>query len=162
MKKRKLSHIDDKREARMVDIGEKSDTERYALAMSRVLISQELYDMIRDGNLHKGDAFSVARIAGIMAAKRTSEIIPLCHPLPLTHVSVDIELKDNPVSVEIRTEARATYRTGIEMEALTAASVAALTIYDMGKSIDRTMVIESTQLLEKSGGRSGRWKREGY
>lgn len=162
MKKRKLSHINDKGDVRMVDVGDKSDTERFARAMSRVLISRELYDMIRDGNLNKGDAFGVARIAGIMAAKRTAEIIPLCHTLPLTDISVEVQLKDEPLSVEIKSEAKSTYRTGVEMEALTAASVAALTIYDMGKSVDRGMVIESIQLLEKSGGRSGRWKREGF
>jgi cyclic pyranopterin phosphate synthase len=161
MRKKKLSHIDDKGDARMVDVGGKSDTERYARAMSRVLISSELYDAIRRGGLDKGDAFAVARIAGITAAKRTAELIPLCHPLPLTHVSVDVRLNDEPTSVDIRTEARTTYKTGVEMEALTAASVAALAIYDMGKSIDRGMVIESTRLLEKGGGRSGVWKREG-
>lgn len=160
MKDKKLTHVDDKGAARMVDIGGKSDTDRYAIATGRVLISRELLERLQDNTLEKGDALAAARIAGIQAAKKTSDIIPLCHPLPLTFVAVECELKDDPPSVAIRAEVRTHYRTGVEMEALTAVAAAALTIYDMGKTVDKNMTIESIRLEEKAGGRSGHWVRE--
>ncbi len=160
MKEKKLTHVDEKGAARMVDVGDKPNTDRYAIASGKVLISEELYRQLRDHTLKKGDAFAAARIAGIQAAKKTSDIIPLCHTLPLTFVSVELELKNNPPSVEIRAEARTHYKTGVEMEALTAVSAAALTIYDMGKAVDRNMTIDSIRLEEKGGGRNGRWIRE--
>ena len=158
-KKRKLTHVDERGEARMVDIGGKPDTERYAVAVARVRVSKELLPRLQENTLGKGDALAAARIAGIQAAKRTAEIIPLCHTLPLTSVKVDLKLIKRPPAVEIRAEARTCYKTGVEMEALMAVSVAALTLYDMGKAVDRGMIIESIQLVEKSGGRSGRWRR---
>lgn len=143
----------------MVDVGSKEDTERYAVARGRVLISKKLLSRLRENSLEKGDALAVARIAGIQGAKKTAELIPLCHPIPLTFISVDLKLVESPPSVEIKSAARARYKTGVEMEALTGAAIAALTIYDMGKAIDRGMVIEAIELVEKSGGRSGHWKK---
>lgn len=160
MKKKNLSHVSRKGEARMVDIGGKSESDRRAVAEARVSLSGELLSAIRENNLAKGDVLSVARIAGIQAAKKTADLIPLCHTLPLAYVSVEFELVDQPPSVVIRSEARTHYKTGVEMEALAAAAVAALSIYDMGKAVDRGMKIESIKLLEKSGGRSGDWKRK--
>ncbi len=160
MKKKKLTHITEGGEARMVDVGRKEDTERYAVVRARVLISTELLSRLRENSLEKGDALATARIAGIQGAKKTAELIPLCHPIPLTSISVDLKLIESPPSVEIKSTARARYKTGVEMEALTGAAIAALTIYDMGKAIDRGMVIEVIELVEKSGGRSGHWKRE--
>jgi cyclic pyranopterin phosphate synthase len=160
MKKKSLSHVNRKGEARMVDIGGKSESGRRAVAEARILLSQELLSAIKENKLAKGDVLSTARIAGIQAAKKTAELIPLCHTLPLDYVSVEFELSDKPPSVTIRSEAGTHYKTGVEMEALTAAAVAALTVYDMGKSIDRSMKIDYIKLLEKSGGRSGDWKRE--
>lgn len=159
MKKKKLTHVTEKGKARMVDVGGKEDTERYAIVKARVLISKELLSRLREDTLEKGDALSTARIAGILGAKKTAELIPLCHPIPLTSISVDLKLLESPPSVEIESTARANYKTGVEMEALTGATIAALTIYDMGKAIDRGMVIEKIELVEKSGGRSGHWKR---
>jgi len=161
MKKKNLSHVNRKGEARMVDISGKAESDRKAVAEARVLFSSELLSTIKKNSLSKGDVLSVARIAGIQAAKNTADLIPLCHTLPLAQVSVEFELMDEPPSVVIRSEARTYYKTGVEMEALTAVAVAALTIYDMGKAIDRGMKIESIKLLEKSGGRSGDWKRDG-
>lgn len=160
MKKKKLTHVTEEGEARMVDVGGKEDTGRYAIVKGRILISKELLSRFRENSLEKGDALAVARIAGIQGAKKTAELIPLCHSIPLTSISLDLTLVDNPPSVEIRSTARTRYKTGVEMEALTGAAVAALTIYDMGKAVDRGMVIESIELVEKSGGRSGQWKRE--
>lgn len=160
MKRKSLTHIDRKGQARMVDISGKPVTERHAVAAARVRVSRELLSQLERHALSKGDALAAARIAGIQAAKKASELIPLCHPLPLTFVSVDLKLVKSPPSVEITASARTTYKTGAEMEALTAASIAALTIYDMGKAVDRDMVIESIRLLEKSGGRTGTWKRK--
>ena len=157
-----LSHTDDKGHARMVDVSAKDITERVAIAEARVTISPELASQIRDNTTKKGDVLSVARIAGIMAAKRTDELIPLCHALPLEAVEVELTLHDdtndtdgNTPHITIRATAKTTWKTGVEMEALTAAAVAALTVIDMGKAVDRTMVIESVRLLEKTGGRSG-------
>lgn len=159
MKKKNLTLVGDRGEVRMVDTGDKPDTHRHAVATATVRMSGELLEQLKHNSLNKGDALSAARIAGIQAAKKTSDIIPLCHTLPLTSVTVDLKLIEDPPSVEITTEARTRYNTGVEMEALTAASTAALTIYDMGKAVDRSMTIESVRLLEKSGGASGIWKR---
>ncbi|MEW5995115.1 MAG: cyclic pyranopterin monophosphate synthase MoaC [Candidatus Zixiibacteriota bacterium] len=159
MKEKKLTHINAKGEVRMVDIGGKPNTERYAAAMARVRVSKELFRHLQRNTLSKGDALSTARIAGIQAAKRTADIIPLCHTLPLTYVKVDLKLIENLLAVEIKAEARTCYKTGVEMEALVAVSAAALTIYDMGKAVDRGITIESVRLVEKSGGQSGYWSR---
>ncbi|MFH1893837.1 MAG: cyclic pyranopterin monophosphate synthase MoaC [Candidatus Zixiibacteriota bacterium] len=160
MKGKKLSHIGEKGEVRMVDVSGKPNSERCAVASAEVRISKELLQELQENTLDKGDALSAARIAGIQAAKRTSDIIPLCHTLPLTFIAVDLKLVEDPPMVKIRAEARTHYKTGVEMEALVAVSTAALTIYDMGKAIDRDMTIESIQLVEKSGGQSGNWSRE--
>jgi cyclic pyranopterin phosphate synthase len=160
MKKKNLSHVDERGKARMVDIGGKTDTDRKAAAEARVFLSQDLLTRIKENNVAKGDVLATARIAAIQAAKKTAELIPLCHTIPLSHIAVEFELCDDPPSVVIRTEAGAHYKTGVEMEAMAAAAVAALTIYDMGKAVDRGMEIGSIRLLKKSGGRSGEWKRE--
>ena len=143
----------------MVDVGDKPMTRRVAVARGRVRISPELERAIRDNTLAKGDLLAVARLAGIQAAKRTAELIPFCHPLPLDAADVRVELGDG--CVEIEGEARTNARTGVEMEALTAVTVAALTVIDMGKAIDKGMTIESVRLVRKSGGRSGEYAREG-
>jgi cyclic pyranopterin phosphate synthase len=142
----------------MVDVSAKEATLREAVAEARVLVSAELAQAIGSGTVPKGPVLETARLAGIMAAKQTPSLIPLCHPLPLEHVQVDLALSGN--AVEITARARTTYRTGVEMEAMVAASVAALTVYDMCKSIDKGMVIEHVRLLSKSGGKSGTWRRE--
>jgi len=153
----KLTHVDDKGKARMVDVGEKPVTRRRAIASGRVTMKPETAAAIKEGAIKKGDVLAAARLAGIQAAKRTAELIPLAHPLPLDHVAVDFEVKDE--SVEVRAEASVTARTGVEMEALAAVIGAALCIYDMAKAIDRGMAITDVRLEEKSGGRSGEWKR---
>lgn len=151
-----LTHFDAEGAAHMVDVSPKAETARVAIAGARVEMAAETLALIRSGTAAKGDVLGVARIAGIMAAKRTHDLIPLCHPLPLSSVSVDFETADDPVhTVTIRATAKTTGRTGVEMEALTAASVAALTIYDMCKAVDRAMAIEGVRLLHKSGGKSG-------
>jgi cyclic pyranopterin phosphate synthase len=152
----KPTHLDDSGTAHMVDVGTKPATRRRAVAGGRIAMSVEALDTIRAGNAPKGDVLSTARIAGIMAAKRTSELIPLCHPLALSKVSVEFDWEDTGVSV--RATAETTGPTGVEMEALTAASVALLTLYDMAKALDRAMILEGIRLLEKSGGRSGDWR----
>jgi cyclic pyranopterin phosphate synthase len=159
MRKRELAHFGGEGEARMVDISGKAVSRRQAVATARIIVSRKLFSQLEGNTLAKGDAFAAARIAGIQAAKKAFELIPLCHPLPITFASVDLTLLQEPPSVEITATVRTTYRTGAEMEALAAASMAALTVYDMGKSIDRSMVIESIRLQEKSGGRSGQWRR---
>jgi len=148
-----LSHIGPDGRARMVDVSAKPETERYATAEAVVRVSPELARKIADNSLAKGNLLETARLAGIQAAKRTPDLIPLCHPLPLEHVEVRAVLEAD--AVRITTEARAHARTGVEMEALAAAAVAALTVIDMGKSVDRSMVIERIRVLEKRGGRSG-------
>lgn len=150
---KKLSHIDSTGKARMVDVGQKPVTERLARAECYVRVSAALAKAIRTNSLKKGDVLGVAKLAGIQAAKRTDELIPLCHSLPLD--SIDVDLKVSGSRVHITTTARTHAKTGVEMEALTAASVAALTVIDMGKSIDKSMVVEGLRILEKSGGRSG-------
>jgi len=150
-----LSHVDEQGAARMVDVGRKPATAREAVAAAEVHMQPATLSLIRQGGLPKGDVLSVARIAGIMAAKRTPELIPLCHPLPLSAASIDFSFDEERHAVLIRAHASCTGPTGVEMEALTAASGAALTIYDMCKAVDRGMRIEGVRLLEKSGGRSG-------
>ena len=154
---KKLTHLDERGAARMVDVAAKPVTVREALAECVVRMSRATVEAVRAGTA-KGDALQVARVAGIMAAKRTSELIPLCHPLPVTSVSVDFEFVRGGVRVEAR--ARVTGQTGVEMEALTAAAVAGLTLIDMTKGVERGVYIETVRLLEKSGGRSGTWKRK--
>jgi cyclic pyranopterin monophosphate synthase len=155
-----LTHVDSAGRARMVDIGEKPSTERRAIARAVVKVSPATARAVLAGDAPKGDVLGVARIAGIQAAKRTSELIPLCHPLPLSFVRVEATVDRDSGQIELITEARTTGPTGVEMEALTAASVAALTIYDMIKGIERGAEITEIVLLEKSGGRSGHWRRE--
>src|SRR5712692_785970 len=153
---KKLSHVDERGAARMVDVGNKPSTVREALAECLVRMAPATLAAVRDVTA-KGDALQVARVAGIMAAKRTSELIPLCHPLPLTSVAVDFEFV--PRAVRVLARARVLGQTGVEMEALTAAAVAGLTLIDMTKGIERGVYLDSVRLLEKSGGRSGTWKR---
>ncbi len=155
----RLTHLSEDGAARMVDVGGKPATARRAVASGRITMSEQALAAIREGNAPKGDVLGTARIAGIMAAKRTGDLIPLCHPLGLEAVSVDFEYEDTGGSWAIRATATAslTGRTGVEMEAMTAASVALLTIYDMAKAIDKGMVISDTRLIAKSGGKSGDW-----
>lgn len=153
----KLTHLDDKGEARMVDVTEKAVTEREARAEARICMSEETLRMITEGEHPKGDVLAVARIAGIMAAKRTHDLIPLCHALNLTSVKVELTPGHDGASVHILTRCKLSGQTGVEMEALTAASVAALTLYDMCKAVDKGMEISGVRLLEKKGGRSGHW-----
>ena len=154
----KLTHIGASGEAHMVDVGAKAETERTAIAEGFVSMQRETLQMILDGNAKKGDVLGTARIAGIMAAKKTHELIPLCHPLLLTKVSVDIEPDEALPGLKVTALARVTGKTGVEMEALTAASVACLTIYDMAKAVDRAMVISGIRLVEKTGGKSGDYR----
>lgn len=152
-----FTHLDSEGRARMVDVGAKEVTQRRAVARARVTMQEETAQALADGTVAKGDVLAVARVAGIQAAKRTSELIPLCHPLMLSSVQVD--LTPGPSWVDIEATAETVDRTGVEMEALTACSVAALTIYDMCKARDRAMQVEALGLVEKSGGRSGDWHR---
>ena len=151
----RLTHLDEQGRASMVDVGWKPETAREAVARGSVSMRKETLELIKKGNVEKGDVFSVARLAGIMAAKRTAELIPLCHPLPLDRVEVDLRLNDDTNEALITATARTTAKTGVEMEALTAVSVAALTIYDMCKAVDRGMRIDGIRLVRKSGGMSG-------
>ena len=153
----KLTHIGAAGEAHMVDVGDKAETERTAIAEGFVMMKPETLTTILAGNAKKGDVLGVARIAGIMAAKKAHELIPLCHPLLLTKVSVDIEPEPSLPGLRVTALARVTGKTGVEMEAMTAASVACLTIYDMAKAVDRGMVISGIRLVEKSGGKSGNY-----
>ncbi len=150
-----LTHLDSEGRARMVDVGHKPETERLAIAAGEVHMRAETLALIRAGQIKKGDVLTVAQLAGVMAAKRTAELIPLCHPLALTHVDVRCELDDALPGVSIRATVRTTGKTGVEMEALTAVSVAALTVYDMAKAAEKTMRITNVRLLEKHGGLSG-------
>ncbi len=157
-----LSHVDEQGRARMVDVGGKAETERVAVAEGRVLMQAQTWRLIEANAIEKGDVLGTARIAGIMAAKRTHELVPLCHPLLLTHVDVELSLGGGPDGagggepcVEIRATVRCSGKTGVEMEALTAVSIAALTVYDMAKAVDRGMRISDVRLRQKSGGRSG-------
>jgi cyclic pyranopterin phosphate synthase len=154
----RLTHLDDTGAARMVDVSAKAVTEREAVAEAIVVLSQEAFAAVRDGNVPKGDVLATARIAGIMAAKKTAELIPLCHPLALSKADLDFEWIDDRNAIRIEALAKTTGQTGVEMEALTAASVAALTIYDMVKAIDRAAVIEAIRLVRKSGGKSENYR----
>lgn len=151
-----LSHVDADGRVRMVDVGGKAATARVAVARGHVSVSAQALRLVRSGGVAKGDPLQAARIAGILAAKRTAELVPLCHSVPLTHVDVDI--RERPTGYEIEARAATTAQTGVEMEALTAVSAAALTVYDMIKAVDRAMVIGDIRLIEKTGGRSGVWR----
>jgi cyclic pyranopterin phosphate synthase len=153
----KLSHVDDEGGIKMVDVGHKPDSERVAVAKGEVQMKPETLRLIAAGDAPKGDVMTTAQIAGIMAAKRTHELIPLCHPLPLTKLEVDFEIDEEESRIEITATARCTGKTGVEMEALTAVSVAALTIYDMAKAVEKTMRIGEIRLVRKTGGKSGDW-----
>jgi len=153
----RLTHVNDSGAARMVDVSAKSVTSREAVAVGRVRIGAEVVDLLRGDGVPKGDALGVARVAGIMAAKRTPDLIPLCHPIAVSSVTVDLVVADD--AVEITATVRTSDRTGVEMEALTAVSVAALTVIDMVKAVDKGVAIERVELVSKSGGRSGGWQR---
>ena len=155
-----FTHIDDQGRVRMVDVTDKKPTVRVAVAEGWVSMKPETFRLIRDQKVKKGNVLETARIAGIMAAKKTSELIPMCHPLSLTHVQVDFEPDETNHQIRIEASVRTIDQTGVEMEALTAVAVAALTVYDMCKSYDREMTVSSIQLLEKSGGKSGHFVRE--
>jgi cyclic pyranopterin phosphate synthase len=159
MTARRLSHLNEAGEARMVDVSEKAVTERSATAEGFVSMAPPTLDLILSGDAAKGDVLATARIAGIMAAKRTHELIPLCHPLPLTQVTVDFAPSRDPVGIRVEATAKVEAKTGVEMEALTAVSVACLTIYDMVKAVDRAMTFSGIRLIEKTGGRSGTFRR---
>jgi cyclic pyranopterin phosphate synthase len=155
-----LTHVDETGRARMVDVGAKDDTERVAIARGEVVMKPETLALIRAGSIKKGDVLTVAQVAGIMAAKKTSELIPLCHPISLTKVDVDLALDESLPGVRITATAKTIGKTGVEMEALTAVSVAALTVYDMAKAAEKTMKIQNIRLVEKHGGKSGDIKNE--
>lgn len=150
-----LTHLDEHGRAKMVDVGQKPDTERIAIARGEVHMLKETLDLIRAGQIKKGDVLTVAQIAGITASKRTSDLIPLCHPLPLSKIDVDLALDESLPGVVITATVKVTGKTGVEMEALTAVSVAALTVYDMAKVAEKTMRIQNIRLVEKHGGMSG-------
>jgi cyclic pyranopterin monophosphate synthase len=155
----KLTHFNQQGEAHMVNVGDKASTHRVAIAEGQISMQTETLALIAKGNHKKGDVLGIARVAGIMASKKTAELIPLCHPLSLSHVDVNLEIneQDNIVYCQVRVETAG--QTGVEMEALTAVQICLLTIYDMCKAVDRSMTISGVQLIEKSGGKSGTWKR---
>ena len=155
-----FTHFDERGNARMVNVGGKINTKRVAVAAGRVLVNRATFDLIRSGGCKKGDVLTVAQVAGIMGAKHTPELIPMCHPVPLTGVELTLRLSEETLSVEIEATASCTGPTGVEMEALTAVSAAALTVYDMCKAVQRDMVIDDIRLLRKSGGASGDFVRE--
>jgi len=150
-----LSHVDSEGRAKMVDVSHKSDTVRTAVARARVELGREAFDLVRNNAVAKGDVLSVAQISGIMGAKKTSDLIPLCHPLPLSSVDVTLKLDEEAAAVEVECEARCTGKTGVEMEAMVGASVAALAVYDMCKAVDKGITIREVKLVRKSGGKSG-------
>jgi len=154
----KLTHFDSSGQAHMVDVGDKASTHRIAIASGCIQMYATTYELIQAGGHKKGDVLGIARIAGIQAAKKTSDLIPLCHPLALTHVSVEFESTPTTNTIRCTVRAETTGQTGVEMEALTAVQVALLTIYDMCKAVDRGMVMSDIKLLEKNGGKSGEWK----
>jgi cyclic pyranopterin phosphate synthase len=151
----KLSHVDESGQARMVDVSNKEDTERVAIAKGEVVMQARTLELIREGMIKKGDVLAVAQIAGIMAAKRTSELIPMCHPLPIMDIKVDLILDSNLPGVLITSYVKTIAKTGVEMEALTAVAVAGLTVYDMAKAVEKTMRIQNIRLVQKTGGQSG-------
>ena len=153
-----LTHFTEAGDAHMVDVSDKGETARIATAQSHIRMARETFDIIAEGRAKKGDVLAVAQLAGIMAAKRTAELIPLCHPLPITNVTVDLALDDSLPGVRITASVKTTGRTGVEMEALTAASTAALTVYDMAKAVDRAMEIGGLRVILKDGGKSGRYE----
>jgi cyclic pyranopterin phosphate synthase len=157
---RQLTHLNGRGDTRMVDVNHKSPTTRRAVAQGVLVVGPDVMAAVREGKTPKGNVYEAARLAGIMAAKRTADLIPLCHPLPLGHVAVTFQDGDDRIS--IRGEASATAPTGVEMEALTAVTVAGLTLYDMLKALSKGMVLTDVRLLEKSGGRSGTWRAEGF
>jgi cyclic pyranopterin phosphate synthase len=154
----RLTHLDQKGEAHMVDVGDKAETVRTAIAEGHVVMQAGTLAIVRDGEAKKGDVLGTARLAGIMAAKRAHELIPLCHPLLLSKISVDLSIDEALPGVRVRAEVKLTGKTGVEMEALTAVSVACLTVYDMVKAVDRAMHIEGIRLVHKSGGKSGTYE----
>jgi cyclic pyranopterin phosphate synthase len=154
----RLTHLDQKGEAHMVDVGDKAETVRIAVAEGHVVMQAETLAIVRDGEAKKGDVLGTARLAGIMAAKRAHELIPLCHPLLLSKIAVDLSIDETLPGVRVRAEVKLTGKTGVEMEALTAVSVACLTVYDMVKAVDRAMHIEGVRLVHKSGGKSGTYE----
>ena len=156
----KFTHMDDDGKAAMVDVGDKTATRRRAVAEGEVRFNEEAFRALRDNRLAKGDAIAVARLAGIQASKRTQEWIPLCHSVPLDHIAVDVELIDDRRSARVTAEAQARWTTGVEMEALVAVSAACLALYDMAKAVDRGITIGGVRLLQKEGGRTGKWERE--
>lgn len=155
-----LTHFDDKGEAHMVDVGAKNETHRRATAEGVITMLPATFELVASGTAKKGDVIGIARVAAIMASKRTADLVPLCHPISLTHVSVDFELDRETSSVRCRATCECRRQTGVEMEALTAVQVGLLTVYDMCKAVDRGMVIGNVRLLEKAGGKSGHWVRE--
>ena len=154
-----LTHFNESGEAHMVDVGNKAITDRVAVTEGYIEMQADTLRLIAEGGHKKGDVLAIARIAGIMAAKKTADLIPLCHPLPISHVSVDFQIETERQRIRCQCTVKTTGQTGVEMEALTATQIALLTIYDMCKAVDRGMVIESVQLLEKAGGKSGHWQR---
>ncbi|MFQ3302218.1 MAG: cyclic pyranopterin phosphate synthase [Planktomarina sp.] len=156
----KLTHLDEAGHAHMVDVSDKAETSRMARATATVQLTQAAMDLLIEGSLKKGDALGVARVAGIMGAKKTSELIPLCHPLPITKVTVDLDPDQDSNQVLITATVKTKGQTGVEMEALTAAATAALTLYDMLKAVDKGIIISAILLDEKQGGKSGLWKRK--
>ncbi len=156
-----LSHVGEDGAARMVDVSAKPATTRVARAAGAIVMSHAAFALVRDNAIAKGDVLGVARVAGVMAAKRTADLVPLCHPVPLSDLQVDLALDDALPGVRVETTARTVAGTGVEMEAIVAATVALVTVYDMVKAADRAMTITDVRLLEKSGGRSGHWRREG-
>lgn len=155
----KLSHLDETGRARMVDVGDKADTKRAAIAQGRIQMRPATLRKILSGRLIKGDALTVAKIAGIQGAKRTSELLPLCHPIPITNVEIEFAHDANAASITVTATVRSTGKTGVEMEALTACAVTLLTLYDMAKAAERGMELDAIKLIEKRGGKSGVWKR---
>jgi len=156
----KLTHTDESGKARMVDVTEKIVTDRVAVAKARVLMKKDTLSLVLANDMKKGDVLGVARVAGIMAAKKTSELIPLCHPLSITGITVDFKTLKRPPAIDITATARISSKTGVEMEALTAASVSALTVYDMCKAVDKEMILTDIRLMKKSGGKSGLFTRK--
>jgi len=154
----KLTHFDENGQAHMVNVGDKASTHRIAIAMGKISMLSETFKMVEAGTHKKGDVLGIARIAGIQASKKTADLIPLCHPLALSHVSLEFQINSQDNSITCQVRAETTGPTGVEMEALTAVQVALLTIYDMCKAVDRGMVMGDVRLLEKSGGKSGEWK----
>ncbi len=157
---RRLTHLDEQGNAEMVDVSDKAETQRLARAAGKIIMKPQTLQLIREGDIKKGDVLGVARIAGILAAKQTAGLIPLCHPLPIENIALDLTLNEAESAIEIAATVQTSGRTGVEMEALTAVSVAALTIYDMAKSVDRAMRISDVRLLEKRGGIRGDYHAE--